>query len=177
MITLTKLQGKRNYSDAQHRQLEVMKTLIDACQGESQGSCLLKGVRWVALIDDDTWLNVNRLLDILSLLNWKRPLAVGHILTEQESDKDLLYISGGAGIFLSKSAFEIVASKLYSSCPFCKYNDLTIGACLAMSYIERVHIPLFLAFRPNVVSPLVLSNVATIHYMTAHDMVSSSKLL
>jgi hypothetical protein len=177
IVTLPKLQEKTSYLDAQHRQLEVMRLVVESCEREPSDNCLLTDIRWIILADDDTWFNVEKTLDILSIFDWKHSLAVGHILTEQESDKDLLYIAGGAGIFLSKPAFKIIASKLYRSCPFCKYNDLTIGACSAISNIERVHVPLFLAFRPAILSPLILSNVATIHYMNPTDMINSTSLL
>ncbi|CAF2065851.1 unnamed protein product [Rotaria magnacalcarata] len=171
IITLPELSGRTNYADAQHRQLRMIKHLAE------KNSHLLTNTRWIALIDDDTWLNVNQTLLLLSMLDWHKPIAVGHILTEQESDKDLLYLSGGAGIFLSMPAFSIIASKLYNSCPFCRYNDLTIGVCLAMSGIERLHVPSFLAFRPTELTREVLSNVASIHYMTPQDMENATDIL
>ena len=177
IITIPELKRKVSYHDAQHRQLMIMKHILRNCNDSFADKCLLKNIRWVALIDDDTWLNVNRTIEILSLLNSKQPIIVGHILTEQESSQDLLYTSGGAGTFLSESAFTIIASKLYDSCPFCKYNDLTIGTCASISNIERVHIPLFLAFRPKKLTPLIISNVATIHYMTPQDMLNSTLTL
>jgi hypothetical protein len=112
IVTLPELRGKVSYLDAQHRQLKMIKHLIET------NTRLLVNIRWIALVDDDTWLNFNQTLAALSILDWQKPIAIGHILTEQESDNDLLYASGGAGIFLSKSAFSIIASKLYNSCPF-----------------------------------------------------------
>jgi hypothetical protein len=171
IITLPELRGKTSYVDAQHRQLRMIKHIIE------ENPHLLVNIRWIALIDDDTWLNVNQTLLVLSLLDWYKPIAVGHILTEQESDQDLLYLSGGAGIFLSRPAFSVISSKLYNSCPFCRYNDLTIGVCLAMSGIERVHVPSFLAFRPANLTIEVLANVASIHYMTPQDMTNATDIL
>ncbi|CAF1117662.1 unnamed protein product [Rotaria magnacalcarata] len=171
IVTLPELHGKMNYLDAQHRQLKMIKHLIKF------GRHLIAHIRWVALTDDDTWLNVNQILAVLAMLDWQKPMAVGHILTEQESTKDLLYVSGGAGIFLSISAFSIIASRLYTYCPFCKYNDLTVGVCLASSGIERVHVPSFVAFRPTELTFEVLTNVASIHYMSPQDMINATKIL
>lgn len=171
IVTIPEIRGKVSYLDAQHRQLRMIIHLM------TTNARLFLNIHWVALIDDDTWLNVNQTLSVLSILDWRKPVATGHILTEQESDKDLLYVSGGAGIFLSISAFSIIASKLYRSCPFCKYNDLTVGACLASSGIERVHVPSFLAFRPTELIPEILANVASIHYMSPQDMLNATTIL
>ena len=174
IITLPQLERKASYLDAQHRQLQIMKYIIGGCERNDASSCLLTDIRWIGLIDDDTWLNVEKTLSILSVFDWKRSIAIGHILTEQEDDRDLLYVAGGGGIFLTQLAFVDIATNLYQSCPFCKYNDVTIGACAAISNVQRLHIPMFLAFRPSELPYTLLSNVATIHYMDPSDMINST---
>lgn len=177
IVTLPALQGKTEYLDAQHRQLMIMKYIHEECQRKNERNCLLQNTHWVALVDDDTWVNVYRTLEILSYIDSKRSVIIGHILTHQESDRDLLYIAGGSGIFLTRSAFLDITTKLYETCPFCKYNDVTIGTCAAISDIERVHVASFVPFRPAEVSHMILTNVATIHYMSPDDMKESIELL
>jgi hypothetical protein len=178
IVTIPELNGKSNYLDAQHRQLKILKYILTECKNKSSNNnCLLNNIRWIGLIDDDTWINVNRLIDILSIMNWKHPMIVGYVLSEHVTNKDLLYTSGGAGIFLSRSAFDIITPKLYESCPFCKYNDVTIGACSSISNIQRIHIPLFIPIPSYPLSQNITSNVATIHYINPYDMINFTNYL
>src|SRR5437660_6727 len=86
--------------------LKKIKYIFKQCQDKSSNNCLLENIRWIGLIDDDTWINVKRIIDVLSFLNWKRSMIVGHILAEHLNDEDLLYTSGGGGIFLSRPTFD-----------------------------------------------------------------------
>jgi hypothetical protein len=87
---------------------------------------LLNEINWIGLIDDDTWINIQQLIRILNLFNWNKSMIIGHVLTDDLSENDLFYVSGGGEIFLSRSSFDRITPKLYSSCPFCKYNDISI---------------------------------------------------
>lgn len=177
IITLPELKDEADYLDGQHRQLRIMKHIIKDCEQAPVTKCLLRNIRWIALIEDNTWFNVNKTLAALSLLDWKRPVVVGHLPIGESNGNDLLYITSTAGIFLSKSAFVIIGSRMYLSCPYCKSYDLTIGACSAISSIERIHMSVFLTARPIDLTATMISNAATIHGMSPHEMLNLSKLI
>jgi hypothetical protein len=158
IFTLDELKGKSNYLDAQHRQLKLMKFLL-------KKNCLLNNINWIGLIDDDTWINIQQIIQILNFFNSNQSIILGHVLTDNLNENDLFYVSGGGGIFLSRSSFDQITPKLYSSCPFCKYNDITIGVCSSVLNLTRIHIPLFLAFKSNQLTLNMTSNLATIHYI------------
>jgi len=126
---------------------------------------LLNEINWIGLIDDDTWINIQQLIRILNLFNWNKSMIIGHVLTDNLSENHLFYVSGGGGIFLSRSSFDRITPKLYASCPFCKYNDITIGVCSSILNITRIHIQSFLAFKYNQLILNITSNLATIHYI------------
>ncbi|CAF2097938.1 unnamed protein product [Rotaria magnacalcarata] len=176
IVTLPKLRGQRSYLQAQHRQFRLLKYLEHDCRLLNK-KCWLANIVWIALIDDDTRVNVPRLMELLRMSDFTRPLAIGHLLTDvQENRDDLIYHGGGAGMFFTRAAFEIVLPKLYNQCPFSKYNDVTLGACLTISHVERVHLSSFLSFRPVNLTFTLIVNVVSIHYMTVDDMQMASHI-
>lgn len=54
---------------------------------------------WITLVDDDTYINIPRMKEMLKKLNSRKDVLIGHVLTPFKC------LWGGAGMILSRSAF------------------------------------------------------------------------
>jgi hypothetical protein len=133
MTTLPPLLGRGSRRDAQHRTLLGMKWIH---QQER-----LNNSKWFALMDDDTFVNVKVLSHILQTLDSTVPFILGHVwdcCVARESE--LPFTSGGAGIIMSKAAFDVIGPHLYTEmCPFVTANDVTIGLCAKKLGVLQIH--------------------------------------
>eukprot|EP00397_Hematodinium_sp_SG-2012_P024361 GEMP01025370.1.p2 GENE.GEMP01025370.1~~GEMP01025370.1.p2 ORF type:complete len:261 (+),score=55.69 GEMP01025370.1:24-806(+) len=118
------------YLDAQSRQLEYMKYVgIDP------------GVRWIIFMDDDTWVNINALRDMLEFKDPDVPTLFSYLHVNAHVINSA-YPCGGAGMVLSRKASDLLRPKvLTDECPLLKYNDLTLGLCAIVTQIHLVHVP------------------------------------
>ena len=131
--TFPNLKGKTSKADAQHRQFTAMKAVYSNKKKYTNK-------KWYFLVDDDTFVNYNQLVDFVAHLNYKIPVIFGFVWTEKEWQTELPFPSGGAGILLSKAAFDKVVPELYDGkCPFKGVNDVTIGTCANALSILLVH--------------------------------------
>ena len=107
----------------------------------SLSSRLATPPRWVLLADDDTFLQVDVLLDFLAGHDPQVPAMFGYVL----SDAHVLgydYPCGGAGMLVSAAAYDVLASRLLGpECPLLAFNDLTIGFCAHSRGVPLVHHP------------------------------------
>jgi hypothetical protein len=133
MTTLPPLLGRGSRRDAQHRTLLGMKWIR---QQER-----LNSSKWFALMDDDTFVNVKVLSHILQTLDSSVPFMLGHVWDCCVArDSELPFTSGGAGIIVSKAAFDIIVPHLYTeTCPFVTANDVTIGLCAKRLGVLQIH--------------------------------------
>ena len=98
---------------------------------------------WVLLADDDTFIQVDALLDFIARYEPSVPALFGYIL----SDAHVLgydYPCGGAGMLLSAGAYDVLASRLLgesSQCPLLAFNDLTLGFCAHSQGVPVIHHP------------------------------------
>ena len=118
-----------SYWDAQSRQLEFMRR-----------NPLAKALKasWVLLADDDTFVQVEELLDFVSRYDAQLPVLFGYVL----SDAHVLgydYPCGGAGMLLSASAYDLLAPRILTDCPLLAFNDLTLGFCAHAQGVPMVH--------------------------------------
>lgn len=96
--------------------------------------------RWVLLADDDTFIQVDSLLDFIARYDAEVPALFGYVL----SDAHVLgydYPCGGAGMLLSAGAYDILAPRLLGDCPLLAFNDLTLGFCAHSQGIPVIHHP------------------------------------
>lgn len=133
MTTLPPLQGRGSRRDAQHRTLLGMKWLH---QQER-----LNSSKWFALMDDDTFVNVKVLSHILQSLDSSVPFMLGHVWDCCVArNSELPFTSGGAGIIVSKAAFDMMVPHLYTeTCPFVTANDVTLGLCAKRLGVLQIH--------------------------------------
>jgi len=110
--TLPSLKGKGTWKDAQHRQLRGMQWLT-----------LPAEIRWVFMIDDDTWVNMPVLRRFLGWLPSDSVMMCGY-----RAENNMF--NGGGGILISRRLFDVLVPKLYSEqCPFLGVNDNTVTEC------------------------------------------------
>lgn len=96
--------------------------------------------RWVLLADDDTFVQVDELLDFVSRYDAALPALFGYVL----SDAHVLgydYPCGGAGMLLSASAYDLLAPRILTDCPLLAFNDLTLGFCAHSQGVPMIHQP------------------------------------
>jgi hypothetical protein len=133
MTTLPSLRGHGSRRDAQHRTLLGMKWIH---QQEH-----LNNSKWFALMDDDTFVNVKVLSHILQTLDSYVPFMLGHVWDCCVArGSELPFTSGGAGIIVSKAAFDVLVPHLYTeTCPFVTANDITLGLCAKRLGVLQIH--------------------------------------
>ncbi len=133
MTTLPSLRGRGSRRDAQHRTLLGMKWI--------QQQARLNGSKWFALMDDDTFVNVRVLSRILQTLDSSLPFMLGHVWDCCVArSSELPFTSGGAGIIMSRAAFDLMVPHLYTeTCPFVTANDVTLGLCAKRLGVLQIH--------------------------------------
>lgn len=125
-----------NYVAANILQLKSMKWLV-ARPSE------MMGVKWIFLVDDDTFINVPFLVSFLRRLPHSLPVLLGFMFNDPEWEpiKNISWPSGGAGMLMSRVAFERLAALLFT--PECQvirnYNDMTLGLCSSKARVAKVH--------------------------------------
>ena len=117
--TLSSLEGRPTWNDAQHRQLLGGQYLIE--------KNLIPGdIKWVFFIDDDTWVNGYALR---GFLNAFKPLPASFVCGHHWESNYML--NGGAGILMGRGVFDTVVPRLYTpECPFQGTNDNTLTICV-----------------------------------------------
>lgn len=63
---------------------------------------------WFVIMDDDTYIFVNRLKQLLNQYLTTDPIVIGHLLTHLNNTEWGKYFSGGAGTVLSKATYDIL---------------------------------------------------------------------
>jgi hypothetical protein len=158
--TLPSLYGRKTYKDAQHRQLRGMQWLY-----RHPGK--LRGVEWIFLIDDDTWVNMPVFSRMLSLLDSNISLLCGY-----QAENGMF--NGGAGILLSRQAYNIIAPRLYSEiCPFMGANDDTVTECARKSDIHMIHSGMFSFYPTYIDSAVDFIEQITVHPVKDHALVEA----
>lgn len=129
-----KFPNPNNYEKANLRQLKALYWL-----GSHR---TLSTHKWVFFVDDDTFVNVPKLVSFVGAIPPSLPLLIGHIWTSPGWS----WPSGGAGMLMSMRAVQQVSSVLFS--PRCEsdshLNDVTLGKCTVPANVTKVHSSLFL---------------------------------
>lgn len=151
-ITLPGIEGLEGRENAAKRAIAALKYV-------STDEVLSK-LRWVLIVDDDTYVNVERVVQIASSLPHDRSIGVGYVWND-EWIKGLDYLSGGAGMLLSMQAVKDIApdfdlhQTITKQCPSPGSitdkgdkvaHDHAIGSCLAHHGAQILHSN---AFRPK----------------------------
>jgi len=127
-------EARASMQDKQHRQIWAMKYILSSEQYKH-----LQSKKWYFMADDDTWVNIPALLDLTRQYDYRCPVTFGYVWSHvwmEEFD----YISGGAGLLLSSSAFTTLTPAFYTDvCPFAHYNDITFGRCAWALQVQIVH--------------------------------------
>jgi hypothetical protein len=158
--TLPSLYGKGGtWADAQHHQLRGMQWL-------ERTHRVPEAMRWLMLIDDDTWVNRPMLERFVAPLDPALPMLCGHEHVVNH------VFNGGAGLLLSRPAFDAIASRLYTkTCPFQGTNDNTITACArTVPGLVRMHSARFAFYPPRIESPVDFLEQITIHPVKDADL-------
>ena len=133
---------------------------------------------WYLLIDDDTWVNIPALLNVLSKYNPDCPIILSYIWSGIWVE-DLEYVSSAAGILISRAAYELLAPALSNNpeCEFAHYNEIAFSKCTWYLSIQLIHHNGFYFDRPeqskdrheHVWYPPI-GEALTYHGVTAADM-------
>lgn len=160
--TLPSIYGKSTWNDAQHRQLRGMQWLY----GENERDRgVLHGVEWLFLIDDDTWINMPVFSRFLPLLEKDTSMLCGY-----QAGNGMF--NGGAGILLSRRAFDTITPKLYSdACPFSEANDNTITMCARRSNVTMMHSGMFSFYPSKIDSAVDFIEQITVHPVKDYALV------
>jgi len=107
-----------------------------------------KPVKYFFLVDDDTFVNVPVLLSLLHGFDSRHRLAYGHVHAHPGWDpefKNTSFLSGGAGMLVTKDALHCVSGHLFTpECDFGTHlNDVTLSLCLRRCGTVLVHSALF----------------------------------
>jgi hypothetical protein len=184
IITLPEVQGKSSYDDAQHRQLQFITKHL-------KSHTLWPSTEWVFMIDDDTFVNIDRLRRFLDRFDSRLSLAFGYVFGDGVDISSAVnmrlkfgWFSGGAGMLLSRPLVEYLMHNIYTSkhCPFDWFNDKTVSVCTKTKEDAiHVHSSLFNAWKNigtsvelqyfNKLNLPSLRDVITTHYST--DMISA----
>ncbi|XP_078038981.1 beta-1,3-glucosyltransferase [Augochlora pura] len=108
---------------------------------------------WLLISDDDTIFSVARLMGLLTCYNPKSLVAIGERYGFRLWDNlyGYEYLTGGAGLVLSKSLVHEMIKPGRCDCPLPTTPDdmYLFGVCLARIGIQPVHSPLFHQARPS----------------------------
>lgn len=171
LTTLPQFQNRATRDDAQHRQLLGSQWLI------KNKSKLIERVKWFVFADDDTWVNVPAILSYLHFFDYRLLLSIGYIWDDVWEPK-WSFLSGGAGIVLSRAAFMITIPAIYTKeCPFERANDVTLMHCQKQKGVTKIHSDRFFYDKVYLISgrpyPMLVSYVGqvTFHYMNDVAMI------
>lgn len=184
IITLPEVQGKSSYDDAQHRQLQFITKYL-------KSHALWPSTEWVFMVDDDTFVNIDRLRRFLDRFDARLSLAFGYVFGDGVDISSAVnmrlkfgWFSGGAGMLLSRPVVEYLMDNIYTSkqCPFDWFNDKTVSVCTkTKDDAIHVHSSQFNAWKNvgtsvelqyfNKLNLPSLRDVITAHYST--DMLSA----
>ncbi|KAJ3091993.1 hypothetical protein HK102_011766 [Quaeritorhiza haematococci] len=142
VLTLPEIAGKPSKIDAQFRQLHGMRWLL-----RERPDIVARG-EWFVFADDDTFVDIPSLAGLLGSLPYPDLfLALGRVV-HNGLGQDQWFLSGGAGIALSRKAFTSLSSTILTpQCPFAEANDVTFARCLRKLNGNVVSIP---GFNPSV---------------------------
>lgn len=120
-----KVSNRSDYSSAQEKQVNIINQMPEQ---------YLK-YDWYFFCDDDTFLNVNKLRNILSKLDTN--IVYGEIRNSWASDRTLYYPMGGAGFLISKNImFKIHGNFIDNSKYGIYHSDVTLGMNLRRLGVE-----------------------------------------
>ena len=115
-----------------------------------------KPTQWYILADDDTYIYVDHLKQLLQKFqSIKKPLAIGKVINYCQWDRDLLYLSGGAGMAFNRQAFEKICEffsvkenyEHHTKVQF--YGDIAIGLAIKEFNIEIISCDSFVSRDPE----------------------------
>lgn len=92
----------------------------------------------LCVADDDTWLNIPLLQTYLSEYDERLPFVIGWLWPLVDPTPSQNDYCGGAGMFISREGFKILAQNLYEACPFDRLNDITISSCCTQTGVVKV---------------------------------------
>lgn len=127
----------------------------------------LAGYDWIVLMDDDTYVFCDRLVNALSPYSPEMNLAFGHLLTHIADTQWGTYFSGGAGTVLSRGAYELLSSYVRNTTDIGELvphwcADICIGRWLHRHpQIQQVHRP---EFHPENVTSTSRNSMRAITY-------------
>lgn len=124
---------------------------------------------WYCFIDDDTFINVDNLHNLLNTYNKKESLYIGHICDNYSPP---FYMSGGAGFLLTKSTYfsllEYIRTTSNDKLLISIYGDLSIGCWLKnVANVALIDNKLFHAAKHN--NEEELEFFASVHNLTTQE--------
>ncbi len=127
----------------------------------------LTGYDWFVLMDDDTYVFCDRLVEMVSHYSPEMNLSMGHLLTHIADTQWGTYFSGGAGTVLSRAAYELLCNYVQRTPDIGELvphwcADICIGRWLRRHpQIQQVHRP---DFHPENVASALRDSLTAITY-------------
>lgn len=132
-------------------------------------------------IDNDTFINIPKLEEFLSNKNPNELKAYGCVLNHWNTDPTLFYLSGGAGIILTKETMSKIYDKLEINEDEFKetnssshksvihdYSDVTLGFHMKNIGVELINSELFNSQLPKDYSEYIRNSIS-FHYLNTID--------
>ena len=164
-VTAPSIEGLGDYGDSGRRQLaylQHMRTLNDP----------LLEKPYVFFADDDTFINADALLKLVSRMNPACPIYIGHVFSSQWI-AGLDYQSGGAGFLSTRECVDRVLPHVFSNkCPYTGYGDHFFAKCAWREKCQLLHSSEFHFMKPPTVRDAndydwpVVADAVTFHYVT-----------
>jgi hypothetical protein len=144
--TFDEVSGKgeeTNPLDKQHRSVVGLKHIYS-----NPALKRYRNKKWYFLVDDDTWLNIPALLNLMARFNADCPVILSYIWSGIWVE-DFDYASGAAGFLVSRAAFEAIAPAFDKECAFAHYNEIAFSKCAWERQVQLLHHRGFYFDRPE----------------------------
>lgn len=120
---------------------------------------------FLVITDDDTFINVTKLENLLTQYNSNENIIIGKIIDSHPSIKNINYFSGGAGIVISKEAFKKILNKIniFENKNYIEsfiWSDVLLGFLINQTEIKKINNNLF-----NTGSENKENDFITLHYL------------
>ncbi|MCL4120908.1 UNVERIFIED_CONTAM: hypothetical protein GTU68_029619 [Idotea baltica] len=123
-------------------------------------------IDWLVIADDDTLLSPPRLASLLGPYDPTSSLALGERYAYMiGSGAGFNYLTGGAGMVLSKRTVSLLSKEGACDCPSSETpDDMYLGACLQRQQVPIIHSRRFHQARPDDYAPSLLKDTSPISF-------------
>lgn len=161
-----KVSNRTDYASGQEKQINVFTLL----------NYILDSYEWYIFCDNDTFINTNLLEKKIYDLNTEK--VHGRVINSWPVDKNLYYVSGGAGFIMHNSLVKKIFPKLKQNYDI-EYSDVSLGINLKEMKIDLEDNDSFHPREPEFynIKDNNIKNYISFHYVTEFSMMNHLNLL